>query len=184
MVIIIIRERARDNQQGIILGGFSKYAITFIDRFLDQVGADPSRSPPVRRRTMGSAQCQSEPMSRQPHSRMRAGTDQIQAMWYNTIILGSLTLMLQNFWESLVSLLNRGLVNNNTWFSFTKWFLYCQDLTYWRGLFPRRWGWRRGRFHLRDYSKSLFSLFCRTQSCMHISYFTHGYILLRNLFLF
>ena len=42
MVIIIIRERARDNQQGIILGGFSKYAITFIDRFLDQVGADPS----------------------------------------------------------------------------------------------------------------------------------------------
>ena len=42
MVIIIIRERACDNQQGIILGGFSKYAITFIDRFLDQVGADPS----------------------------------------------------------------------------------------------------------------------------------------------
>ena len=63
MVIIIIRERARDNQQGIILGGFSKYAITFIDRFLDQVGADPSRSPPVRQRAMGSAQCQSEPMS-------------------------------------------------------------------------------------------------------------------------
>ena len=42
MVIIIIRERARDNQQGIILGGFSKYAITLTDRFLDQVGADPS----------------------------------------------------------------------------------------------------------------------------------------------
>ena len=43
MVIIIIRERARDNQQGIILGGFSKYAITLTDRFLDQVGADPSK---------------------------------------------------------------------------------------------------------------------------------------------
>ena len=42
MVIIVIRERARGNQQGIILGGFSKYAITLTDRFLDQVGADPS----------------------------------------------------------------------------------------------------------------------------------------------
>ena len=42
MVIIIIRERARGNRQGIILGGFSKYAITLTDRFLDQVGADPS----------------------------------------------------------------------------------------------------------------------------------------------